>query len=187
MKIKDGNFFLVFEGLSGSGKTTIAELVAKSLGAEFYKTPAAPFDSIRDAIDVKVCLQARFLFYLAAVAQASSEISEILKQKSVVCDRYFLTTLCYHQAIGVGMDGISEPFTEILIQPDYTFLVVCDDEIRLQRLRDRGMSYNDIQERKSGVESLFLSKYREHSVIEIDNSCDGPEITAGKVVDLLKG
>ena len=186
MNNKDCRVFLAFEGLSGSGKTTVAKLVAESIGATFYKTPPAPFDSIRNKVDRESDISARFHFYLASIVQASYEISKILKEKSVVCDRYILTTLCYHQAIGVEIN-LPKLFFEKLLQPDHTFLVVCEDVVRLRRLQKRGMSYNDIQERKPGIEQLFLAGYRRYPVTEIDNSGDGPEIATKKVINLLRG
>ena len=119
------NLFVVFEGLSGSGKTTVGQLVAEAIEAKFYKTPASVFHPIRDEIDRSADNTARLFFYLAGVAQASTEILEILKGRNVVCDRYLLTTICYHRALGVPIDIPDSVCFVPLLKPDYTFLITC--------------------------------------------------------------
>lgn len=178
------NLFIVLEGLSGSGKTTIGRIVAEKIKAEFYQTPPSLFSSIRDAIDKKADRLSRFLFYLAGVMQASSEISAILERKPVVCDRYFLTTLCFHRAIGLLVD-IPDYVFNLLSKPDFTFLITCKGEVRKRRLLQRGLDYNDSEETRIRVDHIFLAEYRKHKLIEIDNSEDDPEIAVNNIIDFF--
>ena len=181
-----GNKFVVLEGLSGSGKTTIGKALAKRMGAFFYLTPPPPFDVVRDQIDRSADISARFLFYLAGVVQASVEIADLLKKQSVVCDRYLLTTVCYHRVVGAKIDIPDFVFASIL-QPDHTFLIICDDAKRKQRMKIRGLSYNDEKEGYFQIATKFLAEYRRYSLIEIDNSDNDPQIAVEKIVDFLKG
>lgn len=179
------NNFIVLEGLSGTGKTTIGKLLAKKIGAGFYKSPGPLFDSIRDKVDKEADLTARFFFYLAGVIQTSRDVSLILKFKPVVCDRYLLTTLCYHRAVGVMID-VPDSLFESLIKPTHTFLITCEKRKRLIRLYNRRLSYNDEQERKLQVEQKFLAEYRKYGLIELDNSSDDPSVAVEKILRFLR-
>ena len=80
-----------------------------------------PFLVIRDEVDRRGSLDARFLFYLASVVDASAKIEKALTRRPVVCDRFIATTLCWHEVIGVEVHrqiaGLS------IIRPDLTLLV----------------------------------------------------------------
>lgn len=178
--------FIVLEGLSGSGKTTVGQLVAERMGAEFYRTPASLFNSFRDEVDKNADAAARLFFYLAGVIQASVEISRILKTKSVVCDRYLLTTLCYHRALGITIN-VPDYVFEQLLKPDYTFLIACEEVKRIHRLRKRGLSYNDAQEQNLQIEQRFLFEYRKYCLDEIDNSNDNPIVAVNTILHFIYG
>ena len=163
------NLFIVLEGLSGSGKSTLAKTLAEELDGVYYKTPSGIFLAAAGDIDMRADQMARFLFYLAGVVQSSVEIGDLLMQKSVVCDRYFLSTICYHRAMGLD---VSIPKFISLVQPDLTLFIDCDVSIRLQRLHDRGMTHNDLQEQSSGLDARIFLEYRKFSLPVIDNAGD---------------
>lgn len=180
------NVFVVLEGLSGSGKTTIGEILSEKIDGVFYKTPAAIFRSARDLIDREADITARFLFYLGGIVQSSVEISKIQEQKSVVCDRFILTTLCYHRALGAKICFTDETFESTLKMPDYTFLITCDEKERLGRLYHRGLTYNDRIERRFDIETRYLKEYRKYSLAEIDNSSNDPERAVNAILERMK-
>ena len=182
--------FLVFEGLSGSGKTTIAKAVAEEIGGVYYQTPAKPFALVRDDIDQfsSLDLTARFLFYAAGLVQASSEISVLLDSCSVVCDRYWLTTVCYHESIGAKkVLDIGDILKDIVVWPNFVFLIVCEDGERVRRLETRGLSYNDAQERLGTVEAEFVRSYNKFSMIKLDNSSKDIDVAVRTVMEVIRG
>ena len=179
------NFFLVVEGLSGSGKTTIGKELAKQTRSIFYKTPPLQFELLRHWIDQKVDPTVRYLFYLTSVLQASCDIREILQKHSVVCDRYLLTTECYHKIIGVQTFGGYKKWQDQIVIPDITILVTCSEYERQQRLSTRGLSFNDSQEEKLQIATKLYKEYRHHPVVEINN--DGNiEDTVDKILNELQ-
>ncbi len=165
--------FIVLEGLSGSGKTTIARLLSEKMSAVFYKTPPILFSTIREEIDRIADDLSHFFFYLSGIVLASQELVAILKERDVVCDRYVYTTICYHRAIGLDIQ-FSDNLLRQIVMPDHFFLITCHEETRVRRLVARGMSINDVNERKAGVEERFLAEYRKYKPIEIDNSSNDP-------------
>jgi len=132
----NGNKFFVIEGIDGSGKTTVCKKLCNKIGAEFYKTPSFPFSDIRNLIDENVNIRSRFYFYLSSVLHASCEINELLKDKTVVCDRYILSTLCYHRAADSIFKAFDESNIDIL-QPDLTFYLNANYDVRMKRIVQR--------------------------------------------------
>lgn len=161
------NKFFVFEGLSGSGKTTIAKKFAKKIGAKYFKTPPHPLDEIRDFID-DGNLTDRYYFYLNSIFLSSELIKKTLYKKHVVCDRYIYTTLAFHAALGVTVHSVEElPF---LKKPDHVFLVECQNKLRHSRLLSRGLTFNDKMEIRLNTDKKFNHEYRKFNMIKIDNS-----------------
>lgn len=179
------NTFLVFEGLSGVGKTTLGRLVARKIGATFYQTPSSRFRAVRDVIDKRADIFSRFLFYLAGVCDASTEIKEMLSVRPVVCDRYILTTVCFHSAIGVSTRRFAESVSANIILPDFTFLVRYDEGVRLRRLKVRGLTVNDRKERRGDTDARFLAEYQKRGLIEIDNSSSDPNDACTSVLQII--
>ena len=179
------NKFVVLEGLSGTGKTTVGKLLAERMGALFYKTPPGPLFSIREEIDRVADNLSRFFFYLSGVVLASSEILKILEEKNVVCDRYIYTTICYHKAFGLGMQVSSQIFEKIIL-PKAFFLITCHEDVRIQRMAKRGMDANDIAERRLKVDENVLEEYMKYRFIEIDNSSDDPALAVEQILNNLE-
>lgn len=175
MQSMNPNKFIVLEGISGSGKTEIGIKLAEQISAQYYRTPPALFRQIREEANRSLCLEARFLFYLSSVVQASLEISKILETQSVVCDKYIWSTICYHSVYGLKVEL---PPPNIYRQPDYVFLIVCDEEKRLERLRSgrgiiRDTKNEEKYDRRQEMERQCLVEFRKYIQLEIDNTPDG--------------
>lgn len=178
--------FIVLEGLSGSGKTTVGKLLARSMDGVFLKTPTQPFSSVRSRIDQNADITARFLFYLAGIFQSSTEIVRLRRHQPVVCDRYILSTICFHRAMGVRVDEILSEVKNLIELPDLCFQVNCSSQKRIQRLRKRGLSFNDKMERRALVEKRFNAEYRKEKILVIDNSTDDPTVALNSMLATLR-
>lgn len=134
--------FLVLEGVDCSGKTSIGKEFAKKFpDFEYYATPPRRFLATRSKMDRDASDEDHYTFYRDAVFEASQEIETLRKSgKSVICDRYWLTTYVYHVVMGLKVDP--NDFAHIL-QPDLTVLLRVGTEVQDKRLGIRGLSEGD--------------------------------------------
>lgn len=187
MSVSCHNKFIVLEGISGSGKTELCTRLSQQISGQYYTTPPDLYRRIRSEADKTLDLRSRFLFYLSSVVQASAEINEILKVRSVVCDKYIWSTICYHTVLGLNMNGTLSGID--ILKPDHVFLVVCEEEKRLERLRNRagrGSVVNQQQyELRQARERRCLIEFRKHIQQEIDNSIDGPQHAINRILSMI--
>lgn len=123
--------FIVLEGIDGSGKTSLSQILAEKIDGVAYATPPEKYRELRKKIDTQSSIQKHYEFYRDAVIEASTEIASLLvKGKSVICDRYWLTTLVYHRAGMMTLDG--SDFSH-LTKPDLTVLLLVSAEEQLRR------------------------------------------------------
>lgn len=134
--------FVVLESRDGCGKTTISEALAMILGGTLVKTPPEPFDQFRKIYDCCGDYHARYLYYLSTLVLASKKIEELLRFGPVVCDRYILSTIIYHQILGVDT-SIVDVNRLGLIQPTHTICLTCNEDILHERLKQRGETKED--------------------------------------------
>lgn len=185
--LNNGNQFIVLEGTSGSGKTELCTRLSQKMSARYYSTPPNLYRNIREEADKVLDLESRFLFYLGSVAHASLEISRILQEQSVVCDKYIWSTICYHAVLGLDVNCYTLPIR--ILKPNHVFLIVCEEEKRLERLRNRigrgkildQHQYDLRQER----ERRCLVEFRKHIQLEIDNSIDGPQHAVNRILSMI--
>jgi dTMP kinase len=177
------NLLIAVEGLSGSGKTTVANLLAQQMAGSYYKTPAPIFEPIRTIIDRKASAFARHLYYYAGIAQASAEISVILDQHPVVCDKYLATMIAYSRAAGVTVET---PPLGLILEPDFTFLLDVPEEVRLSRLAARGHISKTHAEFLSMERRLrVLEEYKRLAILIIDNSAPAPAFAVEQISSYL--
>lgn len=149
--------FIVFEGIDGSGKTTISKIVSEKLKWKYYKTPPIPFNNIRDIIDKNCYTTARFFFYLSSVCYASKEIEKILLTDSVVCDRYIYSTLAYHYTLDSDLKSYDLKNLNILI-PNIIFYLKADYETRKMRIEKREKGINSSLSYDICMDKIFQEK-----------------------------
>lgn len=163
-------YFVTFEGVEGSGKTTQIKFLSELLSARGIRTvmtrepggcPIA--DKIRaillDAENRALSPLAELMLYAAARAQHVTEvISPALEAGNIVlCDRFCDATVAY-QSFGRGIDrGIIDGLNLQACQgvkPDLTVLVDCDPAIGLERARRRIEASSGPREERFELEAL---------------------------------
>jgi thymidylate kinase len=175
--------FISIEGLSGSGKTTIAKSVARLIGAKYYRTPSLIFASIRRLVDAKASPLARHLYYYAAIAQASDDIALILKTKPVVCDKYFSTVVAYSRAFGVKVNV--PPIYNIRL-PDYTFLLIVPERLRHQRIARRGkVTSKHAAFLRMEIDLNVMKHFERLDLTAINNAAEGASKACDMILDCI--
>jgi len=142
--------FVTFEGIDGSGKTTVSRLVAKSLeerGERVFWTgePTRQWtgEAVRRSYADDVGPLAESFLFLADRAAHQEEIRRHLAAGDLVlCDRYADSTYAYQGARLRGVVAQPIPFlrrmTEPwLLPPDLTLLLRIPAALGLRRIADR--------------------------------------------------
>ena len=154
------NFYAV-EGLDGAGKSSvISEL--KNMGVRTIATPPEVLKKYRHIFE-NTDLRIRFLYYLMGVKMAGKQAEDYKGKELVISDRFLLTTLSAHEAMGISKKWISlwTPLINSVARPEKTFIVVCDEEERLRRLFSRGANQVDMNNLK--INDQILNGYRDWS------------------------
>src|SRR5580692_7548977 len=139
--------FVVFEGIDGSGKTTISNRVAKALrergltvehlreeGAFASKVTQGIRDFCRDARNMALSPRAELMLYVAREVQLADEVLRpaLARADVVIADRYFYTAEVLAQAGRDLPDAETAPVLAAAaggLWPDLVFLIDVDPSV----------------------------------------------------------
>jgi dTMP kinase len=142
--------FITFEGIDGSGKSTLSRLVFKTLKNKGYNV-IYTYEPTNTYIGkyVKRCIETKTDPYTTTFAFISDRIQHSKKikkwlsnDKIVICDRYVDSTYAYQSA---QMDGLiknpikwlKELSKNTIIIPDRTYLFIIEPKDSLARIQKR--------------------------------------------------
>jgi dTMP kinase len=142
--------FIVFEGIDGSGKTSICERVRGELeknGKRVLVTQEPTHDEIgtfiRNGIVPNISQRAEALLFVADRAVHTDRIRKLIEDEYIViCDRYFASTVAYQSApldgIALDQEWLLQLNSPVIRTPEITFLLDIDAEKSMKRVTNRG-------------------------------------------------
>ena len=171
--------FIQVTGLDGSGTSSIAErLKNKSDNAVVLKTPSNEYEG-RKIIDTVVRQDskvANMLYYLSSTVYMSDYIKNHydLKETDVYVVRYLIDTVVSNRGAGIPIDLNYNIYGNNLLVPDLTLFIYTDEEIRQNRITNRGKSELDKVLDNNSKRLRFLEEFKKLLIMEktiiVDNS-----------------
>ena len=157
---------ICFEGIDGSGKTTLAKAFAKKIGAVYYYSPSKflrPFRFIADTCPPIF----RYYFYSFGNHITDWELKRLLRNNDVVCDRYIYSTVVYHEVLlnrKLKIQNMALPDKIIYVSADWD---VVKKRLPERKVKSRHERFDFLIKVKKKYDKLF-SKMK--NVIRIDTS-----------------
>jgi len=170
---KNTGLLIAFEGIDGTGKTTIAKILKEKFDAYGYETvifkePTNETNAgkkIRDSYNKKrVSLEKELRWFIEDREWDVTHniIPALEANKLVLLDRYYFSTACYQGARKKGdWQSILEINRAKFPEPDLTIIIDLYPEIALERItesRKKSNSFEDL-EYLTAVHALFLQIY----------------------------
>lgn len=173
------SLFVVFEGITGSGKKTQIKFLADKLAARGKKIAIITFPDYEDPIarltrSPDLDNHTVALLHAADRAHQQQRIKGLLESDNVViCDRYSYSNFAYQAAKGVDMNWLMN-LEKKFLKPDFVFLVDVPISVsmgRVQQLNIEDFTKKEIISRLQR-EKDFLEKIRENYLYLAKNNPD---------------
>lgn len=133
--------FLVLEGVSGIGKSTLSKVLAEHLSATNLHTLPRPHNDWSKTVNTRLRSLPQFAFYLSGALHAADRVRECRTIGAVVADRYISSVIACHAAVHkVPVEDVTrlvEPFRHYLVAPDHTFYLRCSEETLRKRMETK--------------------------------------------------
>ncbi|MFE4827396.1 dTMP kinase [Streptomyces sp. NPDC056672] len=139
---------VVLEGVSGIGKTTLADIVTQRLNATSLHTLPLPHSEWSSVANCRLRSLPQLAFYLSGVLHASDSIRRSRMTGPVVADRYVSSVIACHAAVhGIAVETVTklvEPYRPYLVEPTHTFYLRCAESVLRERMaRKRDLKQDD--------------------------------------------
>lgn len=169
--VKDRDYpgtFIVIEGADGAGTTTQAKKLAEELEAHYTCEPSEskPGKKVDEMISSGNYSAESIALMFAADRMIHLEeevIPELEKGKTVVCDRYYHSSLVYQPALGADYSWVKQLNRDALV-PDLTVVLDVPTQVALSRIdeRERNISYDSASGSNEGSEQAHLTFFEKN-------------------------
>lgn len=197
-KLESGLLF-AFEGIDGSGKTTIAkrcvnELVRLGYDCIYLKEPT---DGKYGKKIKEVSLKGRDtlppmaeleLFLKDRIEDVNNNIlPNLRKNKIVILDRYYYSTIAYQGSLGIDIEYIKRENEKIAPKPDVVFFISIPVEMSAKRIihsRNDSINLFEKEEYLKKVKNIF-DTIKNDEIIRIDGTRE-PDVVFNDVFTHIK-
>lgn len=169
MKEKEfpGNF-IVIEGADGAGTTTQSRKLAEELGAYYTAEPtgAKAGKKVDEMISSGDYSAEAIALMFAADRRVHLEediIPKLENGETVVCDRYYHSSLVYQPTLGADYQWVLE-LNKSALTPDLTVILDVSTQIALSRIdeRERDISHEKISSSDDDLNQTHLTFFEEN-------------------------
>lgn len=159
---------IVFEGIDGSGKTTISKLFFKylednNINTSWFREPSdskwgKKIRKLADEMD-SIPIKDEFRYFLEdrKLDVENNILPSLEKGKIVILDRYYFSSACYQGARGMDVKMIINENRKFSPEPDLLFLIDVDIPTAMSRIKSSRAIEAKLFEKES-----FLLKVREN-------------------------
>jgi dTMP kinase len=187
----DPGFFIVIEGIDGTGKSTQAARLGewfRSKGREVVlsrEPTAGPWGTkLREsAATGRLSAEDELEYFLKDRRQHVEEViaPALAAGKVVILDRYYFSTMAYQGARGFDPAEIRRKNEAFAPVPDLLLILDLDVDLALERIGVRGDTANEFEKRDNLVRcrEIFLSLRDEPFVRVIDSSGSQDQVECG--------
>lgn len=197
---KEMKHFITFEGIDGSGKSTIAQRVYEKLQEQNYDVvlTVEPTDSPVGTF-VKQCISTNadpfvtaFTFIADRVHHCTQIKQWIDEEKIVLCDRYADSTYAYQGVqLASQLDDpvrwLKDLSKQRVLIPERTFFFSITPDIALQRIQHRSeLIPFERKEFLTKVAALYEKLTTEHRFLTLDATQSIDDLTNQCVTDILE-
>lgn len=188
---------IAFEGIDGSGKTTMANRIVEHLSSEGYKAHylREPTDGPHGRQLRQIMTQpgsrdphTEFdLFIKDRREDVENNIKPLLKSGAIVCiDRYYISSMAYQGALGLDVEMIQKANEEFAPRPDlilYFDIPVQTALERIQNSRQQGANTFEQEDNLKRVAEIFRTmQFPELITI---NAAQPPATVFQEILDLI--
>lgn len=138
--------FIVVEGADGAGTTTQSRRLADRLDAYWTNEPAG--NAVGRKVDEMIsdggysASAVALAFAADRMIHLEEEVIPRLEQgETVVCDRYYHSSLVYQGSMGLDVEWVRE-LNRYAVIPDVTFVIDVSAEVGMSRVEARGRDDN---------------------------------------------
>ncbi|HUW61170.1 MAG TPA: dTMP kinase [Candidatus Bathyarchaeia archaeon] len=186
MSARPTKFFVVIEGLDGTGKSSIARAITQVLNQNGgAKLTFEPHDPSACGIFLRQVLMHRINAPLETLALAfatnradhcNRDIGPFLQQANgaervVICDRYYLSSMVYQSSETFSMENVLT-LNASALKPDLTLFLNASDKTCYARMRNRAQSKelfetNLRKTRTKYLQAIALLRERGETIVEV--------------------